>query len=82
MNPYTHFHLKLSMYLAGGSQVRYRAEGEVTVTGEYTASGTVRKTNIYALSLDFYTLNYSRFKLKTTAMKLQLLFTGWFETKT
>lgn len=82
MNPYTHFHLKLSMYLAGGSQVRYRAEGEVSVTGEETASGTVRKTTIYALSLDFYTLNYSRCILKPTAMKLQLLFTGWFETKT
>lgn len=62
MNPYTHFHLKLSMYLAGGSQVRYRAEGEVTVTGEETPSGTVRKTTIYTLSLDFYTLIYSRFK--------------------
>lgn len=54
----------------------------MTVTGEETASGTVRKTTIYTLSLDFYTSNYSRFKLKTTAMKLQLLFPGWFEIKT
>lgn len=33
----------LDYYLAGGSQVTYRAEGDETAAGGETASGAVRK---------------------------------------